>query len=129
MGPLSQRFGMSLLGHVLSPHLGWSSFSQRHCWATTVHASRNNLFFYTVLFASGQGRAPAWLYTAHTPLPSPGVGVQPPWGAPAFPHLSVFDTTLQQHRIGFVFTPNRVFFLSLSLLAEPKSEKYIDLRN
>lgn len=81
-----------------------------------------------VLFASGQERAPAWLCTAHTPLPSGWVLSHP--GVPQLSPtpLCVSPPHLQQS-IGFVFTPNRVFSLPLSLLAQLKSEKYIDLRN
>lgn len=106
MGPLSQRFGMNLLGRVLSTHLGWSSFSQRHCWATTVHASHKNLFFLMVLFP--------WLCTAHTPLPS-GWALSHSGVPQLSPTPVCVSPPQQQQRNGFVFIPNWFFSPSLFL--------------
>lgn len=76
-------FGMSLLGRVLSPHLGCSSFSQRHCWATTVHGSHKM-----------QPLSLLWFYLpGESPCLALHSSQSPPWGAPAVPHPTVCVTT------------------------------------
>lgn len=116
----SEIFGMSLLGRVLSPHLGCSSFSQRHCWATTVHGSHKM-----------QPLSLLWFYL---PGESPCLALHSSQCHPGVPQLSPTPLSVSppqlQPRIGFVLIPNCVFSLSPFLSPwELKSEKYIDLRN